>query len=1263
MGRFYADPRTTVTALGLAAACAAVMSAQGPPQPGKSLARDVAAPFVDSYTAHPRVVVMTDIANEPDDQMSLVRFLLYSNQFDVEGLVASTSTWMRATVRPDVILSVLDAYETVQPNLLKHAPGFPPAAALREKVAAGQSGYGMAAVGEGKASPGADLILHAAEKDDGRPLWVLAWGGTNTLAQALVSARSTRTPAQLEAIVSRLWVYAISDQDDAGPWLRREFPSLRYVVSPSTQDGQQYYFATWTGISGDRYYRNAPGADFTTFSDDWVNANIRSKGPLGRLYPYPCCIHEGDTPSFLWLVDNGLASAMSPAFGGWGGRYVWRQPSGESRPFWTQGGDSYPGRDSSRDTVTGIDGKSYTSDQATIWRWRTAFQHDFAARMDWTVKDVSEANHPPRVVVNGGRGTEPIFLDALVGTPVMLDAAGTADPDKHALTYTWFFYPEAGTGIPGRPVVVRQRPPVQAAPAPGQGGIPPAPASGPPEPAPRIVIENANTQRATVVPKVAGIAHVILAVEDNGTPSLTSYRRIVFTMKPMPPGGPVPPPVELTAEQDHARLMGLLGITSVRPGADPRNPQAPSAVNYDEAKASPYRSLPDPLVLKNGKRVTNAKTWWERRRPEIVEDFDREVYGRVPKDMPPVRWEVKAVANEAVGGVPVITKTLVGHVDNTKYPALTVDIELALTTPANATGPVPVMMEFGFRMPAGMPRPPRPAGAPPEGPSWQEQLVSKGWGYAVIYPNTIQADNGAGLTMGIIGLANKGQPRKVDDWGALRAWAWGASRALDYFETDRAVNAIQVGIEGLSRYGKAALVAMAYEPRFAIAFVASSGEGGAKLHRRNFGELVENVAGSGEYHWMAGNFIKYAGPLTANDLPVDSHELVALCAPRPVFVSSGSFEVEGGWVDARGMFLGAAGAGPVYRLLGKKDLGTTEFPPIETALISGDIAFRQHRGGHTAGPNWPTFLEFAGRYIKAPPLKAQHADSRAPVASRQKVALTFDDLPVHGALPPGLSRSDIARSVLAALTLRKAPPTFGFVNAKGLEEAPANAEVLQLWRAAGHPLGNHAYSHMDLHANSTEAFEQDVSAGEGTLRTYMGNEDWHWFRFPYLHEGETVEKRREVSRFLRDRGYRVAQVTLNFDDWAFNDPYARCLARNDGEAVEWMKEAYLRRALDSLFADVERARRVFGRDIAHVMLLHLGALQTVMLPRLLGLLEERGFELVTLQEAHSDPAYAVEVDRPFPSGATWLDQVAAIRGLQTPPAPDDMLARLSDLCR
>lgn len=433
--------------------------------------------------------------------------------------------------------------------------------------------------------------------------------------------------------------------------------------------------------------------------------------------------------------------------------------------------------------------------------------------------------------------------------------------------------------------------------------------------------------------------------------------------KPLDRGEPKPP-IELTAQADHKRLLELLGIKELRRGANGNDRNAPNAANYDESKVDRDLKLPDPLVLKDGEPVTTAEMWRTRRRPEIVEDFDREIYGHIPKTTPIVKWEITETSEQKVGDLPVITKKLVGHVDNSAYPLITVDIQLTLTTPTGATRPVPVIMEFGFGGFGGRGFGPPPGGA--RGPTWQEQVIDKGWGYAIIVPNSIQADNGAGLTRGIIGLCNKGQPRKVDDWGALRAWAWGASRALDYFETDKSVDANRVGIEGLSRYGKAAIVTMAYDERFAIGFIASSGEGGAKLHRRNFGELVENVASSGEYHWMAGNFIKYAGPLTKNDLPVDSHELVSLCAPRPVFISVGSQQVEGGWVDAKGMFLAGVGAGPVYKLLGQSDLGTTEFPPQETPLIGGTIAFRQHSGGHTAGPNWPTFLQFANRFLKEP---------------------------------------------------------------------------------------------------------------------------------------------------------------------------------------------------------------------------------------------------------------------------------------------------------
>lgn len=425
-------------------------------------------------------------------------------------------------------------------------------------------------------------------------------------------------------------------------------------------------------------------------------------------------------------------------------------------------------------------------------------------------------------------------------------------------------------------------------------------------------------------------------------------------------------------------MLKTLGITSLRPGANPNNTNAPNAVNYDEAKANPYPTLPDPLLLKNGSKVENAEDWWRKRRPEIAEDFEREVYGRIPSNVPPVRWDVLSVSNSTIGSTPVVTKRLVGRVDNSSFPAIKVDIQLTLTTPQDRSGPVPVMLEFGFggnfpfrnrlntNSPAGTNQPPRPT------PQWLQNLLQNGWGHAVLVPTTIQADNGEGLAKGIIGLSNKGQPRKPDDWGALRAWAWGASRALDYFESDEAVDSRQVGIGGLSRYGKAALVAMAYDSRFAIGFIGSSGEGGAKLHRRVFGELVENLTGVGSYHWMAGNFLKYGGPLNAGDLPVDAHELIALCAPRPVFISYGASTgpgAEGQWVDQRGSFMAAVAAGPVYRLLGKKDLGTEEFPAVETALIDGELAWRQHRGGHTVEPNWPTFLEWSGRYIKPPAKK------------------------------------------------------------------------------------------------------------------------------------------------------------------------------------------------------------------------------------------------------------------------------------------------------
>lgn len=442
-------------------------------------------------------------------------------------------------------------------------------------------------------------------------------------------------------------------------------------------------------------------------------------------------------------------------------------------------------------------------------------------------------------------------------------------------------------------------------------------------------------------------------------------------------GGPGSTTAAASAE-DRRKMLDLLGITTLRPGRNGSNPQATNYANYDETKANPYPKLPDPLRLKNGQQVTTSSQWWQQRRPEIVEDFDREVYGRVPKATPSVTWEVTKTTKTNNGDMAIVTKQLLGRVDNSALPAVTVHILASLSLPVETKGPVPVILQFGFiggfpdfrgsntfggsnriaRAGFGGTNAP---GATNRGPSWQQQVLAKGWGYAILSPNSVQADNGAGLTQGIIGLCNKGERRRPDDWGALRAWAWGASRLLDYFETDRAVDAKKVGLEGHSRYGKAALVAMGYDPRFAIVYVSSSGASGAKLHRRDWGEIVENVAGTTEYHWMAGNYLKYAGPLTWDDLPVDSHELIALCAPRPVFLSAGAVKGDG-WVDAKGTFLAGVGAGPVYRLLGRKAMGIAEFPSIET-MVDGDVSFRQHSGGHTDGPNWPVFLKWAERYM------------------------------------------------------------------------------------------------------------------------------------------------------------------------------------------------------------------------------------------------------------------------------------------------------------
>jgi lysophospholipase L1-like esterase len=442
-------------------------------------------------------------------------------------------------------------------------------------------------------------------------------------------------------------------------------------------------------------------------------------------------------------------------------------------------------------------------------------------------------------------------------------------------------------------------------------------------------------------------------------------------------------------------MMRQLGIRALRPGPS-GNEQDANHANYDEAKANPFPNLPDVLTLKNGRKVTTRQLW-ARRRAEIVDDFEREVYGRIPRNVPGVTWTVAETDTGTIGGRRVVGRQLVGRVDNSSYPRASVEMAATLVLPAERNGPVPVMIIFRpgtLAQALGRPTPP-PAGRPaftfpPPPPGSDapaiEQLIIDGWGFVFLNPPSIQADNGAGLTKGIIGLLNKGQPRKPDDWGALRAWGWGASRVLDYLEKDPAVNARQVGVDGVSRYGKAALVTMAFDQRFAAVLIGSSGAGGAKPHRRNFGEAVENLTGSGEYHWMAGNFLKYGaaeamfGSRNAGDIPVDAHQLLALCAPRLTFVSYGVPDRgDAKWLDQQGSFMATVAAQPVFRLLGAKDLGLTDdytnekMPPVNAGLLDGQLAWRQHDGGHTDGPNWKYFLSWADhffgrRYTPAPPV-------------------------------------------------------------------------------------------------------------------------------------------------------------------------------------------------------------------------------------------------------------------------------------------------------
>lgn len=447
------------------------------------------------------------------------------------------------------------------------------------------------------------------------------------------------------------------------------------------------------------------------------------------------------------------------------------------------------------------------------------------------------------------------------------------------------------------------------------------------------------------------VTRVRYAWSDNPTINLFGVSGVPVTTFELHirPGVTQPP----STQEDHRLMMNRLGVDALRPGSNGLDTTAANYANYDESQANPYPSLPDPLLTMGRERVATPGNWWERRRPELVELFERELYGRIPTNIPDVSWRSVGQSDTTIAGVRMTVTDLVGDVAHPSDDTLSVSIDVQMVLPMDADGPVPVVLQFGF---------PRWRFGPASTPTWQEQVAARGWGYAIMNPYSVQGDRGEDLYRGIIGLANGASPRSPDEWGALRAWAWGASRLLDHFESLPAVAHDRVALQGHSRFGKAVLVAMAFDQRFAAVFVSSSGQGGAKLHRRNWGEIVENVAGSGEYHWMAGNYLKYAGPLTWDDLPVDAHELIALCAPRPVFISSG--DVGDYWVDARGMFMAAKAASPVYELLGEPGLGADAFPPVGHGLMSGTLSYRQHPEGHVAGPNWPVFLEWASRWLE-----------------------------------------------------------------------------------------------------------------------------------------------------------------------------------------------------------------------------------------------------------------------------------------------------------
>jgi hypothetical protein len=443
------------------------------------------------------------------------------------------------------------------------------------------------------------------------------------------------------------------------------------------------------------------------------------------------------------------------------------------------------------------------------------------------------------------------------------------------------------------------------------------------------------------------------------------------TAQTVPAAEPTGDTMLAIAEKERAREMRLLGITAFRPPAEAIDTSSPAFANYDEAQANPYPNLPPLLVTASGQKVTTADQWWKVRRPEIARIFETQVYGRVPDDVPAISWRVAETIEQEIGGIPAITRKMVGRAENKAAPGINVEILMNVTTPRAMRGHrIPTILAF-----ARLVQRPRRAGsypvALPPGPDFRTQLMQNDWGLIELDINSIQPDNPAMLDQGIIGLTNKGQPRGLDQWGAVRAWAWGASRALDALEDSDAIDPKRVGIFGHSRTGKAALVAMANDDRFKVGYLSATGMGGVNLYRRNYGEPVQNLASLTEFFWYAGNALKLSvSGKTPDDIPYDAHWMLALVAPRPVFISGGPMITEpreaipgDAWQDVGGMFKSAVAAGPAWELLGAKGLQTGTMPPRLTYLGQGDIGFREHQYGHTPAPNWPHFIRFASRYL------------------------------------------------------------------------------------------------------------------------------------------------------------------------------------------------------------------------------------------------------------------------------------------------------------